>query len=266
MFCVRKTIELEKIDDDVDLRPLGGVHIGNVGFDENAFQRNIDYIANTVNTYTIGMGDFIDNVTAYRGGMVDKRWNPETVDPSLITTEKQIERFVALWTPIAGKTTGLHAGNHEWATINQQRFINDFCKPFGLPYLGRMAYTCLNFKHKNKTIRDYLIFSIHGGFAGGRSGGIINRLEDLTTNFDADVYLMGHTHDTLLKTTERLYYNDQTNDMTIRKCILGNTGTFLSGYKKGVDGYAEINPKASRRVGTITITFNPYKGSLYGHD
>ena len=54
--------------------------------------------------------------------------------------------------------------------------------------------------------------------------------------------------------------------MLFRSVLLGNTGTYLRGYEKGVDSYVEINPKEAKRVGTITITFDPYKGDLFGHD
>lgn len=266
MFCVKRTIELNKKDDIIHLRPLGDVHIGNRGCKLDEFVKSAKQVEQKDNLYTIGMGDYIDNVMAYRGGMVDKRWNPETVSRNTLTTEEQIDKFVEVWDPIKHKTVGLHAGNHEWATINQRRFIKDFCKPLNLPYLGRMAYSRLNFKYKGKTIRDYILFTIHGGFSSAKAGGVINRLEEIANFFDADVYLMGHTHDTLTRSMMRIYYDKSTNSMIERKCILGNTGTFLSGYEQGIDSYPEINPRGAKRVGTITLTFNPEKGALYAHD
>ena len=62
MFCHRVTIELNKLDDEIFLRPLGDVHIGNLGCDVEKFKRNVDYVRKTPNCYTIGMGDYIDNV------------------------------------------------------------------------------------------------------------------------------------------------------------------------------------------------------------
>ena len=128
MFCRRQTIELEKKDDTIHLEPLGDIHLGNLGCDIDKYERRIKHIAKSPNTYTIGMGDYIDNISAYAGGIVDKRWNPETVDRRMLTTEEQTERFLESWRPLVDKTIGgLLAGNHEWKTINQKRFITDFC-------------------------------------------------------------------------------------------------------------------------------------------
>jgi len=266
MFCIKRTINLDKKDDIIFLRPLGDIHVGNRGCKLDKFQESINYIKKHDNTYTLGMGDYIDNVMAYRGGSIDKRWDPENVSRDTLTTEEQIDKVIEMWDPIKEKTIGLHAGNHEWATINQRRFIKDFCKPLNLPYMGRMAYTRLNFKYKGRTLRDYILFTIHGGFTSAKAGGVINRLEDIAGSFDADVYLMGHTHDTLTRSMVRIYYDKSTNGMIERKCIMANTGTFLSGYEKGIDGYVEINPRGAKRVGTITLSFNPVDGGLNAHD
>lgn len=266
MFCIRKTIELPKKDSIIHLRPLGDIHLGNLGCDIDKYVKNIEFLKKNDDYIVIGMGDYIDNVMAYANGSIDKRWNPETVDRKMLTTEEQTETFLESWKPIAHKTLGLHAGNHEWKTINQKRFITDFCKPLDLPYLGRLAYTSLTFEHKGKEIRNYLILSMHGGYSGIQAGGAVNRMKAITGDFDADVVLMGHNHDTWVRPIVRTGYDRKHNVPVEKKVLLGNTGTFLRGYEKGVDSYVEINPKEAKRVGTITITFDPYKGDLFGHD
>ncbi len=119
MFCRQYTINLKKIDEIIQLRPLGDIHIGNLGCDLKKFENNINFVAKRDDHFVIGMGDYIDNVMAYAQGGVDKRWNPETVDRKTLTTEEQVDKFIELWTPIKDKTFGLLAGNHEWKTINQ---------------------------------------------------------------------------------------------------------------------------------------------------
>ena len=196
----------------------------------------------------------------------DKRWNPETIDRRMLTTEEQTEMFLESWKPIAHKTIGLHAGNHEWKTINQKRFITDFCKPLNLPYMGRLAYTYLTFKYKRKKIRSFLILSMHGGYSGMAAGGAVNRMKAITGDFDCDVVLMGHNHDTWVRPIVRTGYNVGKNIPSEKKVLMGNTGTFIRGYEKGVDSYVEINPKEAKRVGTITITFDPAGNDIFGHD
>ena len=72
MFCSRKTIELPKKDSHIDLRPLGDIHLGNLGCDVDKYVRSIKYINDNDDCYTIGMGDYIDNVMAFGNGGIDK--------------------------------------------------------------------------------------------------------------------------------------------------------------------------------------------------
>lgn len=298
MYCHRFVVNLKKRDDRVHLRPIGDVHIGNVGFDKEKFERSIDYIAKTEGCYTIGMGDYIDNIQAWAQGSVDKRFNPLTIERNRMTTEEQIWYFVSQWKKVASKSLGLMSGNHEWKTLTYQRMVDDMCNPTemeetrvtehgveqvsygpklnpatGKPdvlyhnkYLGRMCYVNVACKYNGNLLRNYLIFAHHGGYGGNRKGGAINRLEDLSGAFDFDLALMGHTHDTIIATNTFVTYDLKHNVPLERKQILANTGTFLHGYNKNTDNYAEITPKRVKRVGTVTITLVPETGDLYGHD
>ena len=266
MFTQRYTVQLDKKDQDIHLRPLGDVHLGNLGCDEEKFIKSLDHVAKHDDHYTIGMGDYIDNVMAYAGGTIDKRWNPETMNRQTLTTEEQTDKFVQLWKKVKDKSLGLHAGNHEWKTINQRRFIKDFCEPLNQKYLGRLAYTCLSFKFKDELIRDYLILSMHGGYAGMMAGGAVNRMKMIAGDFDFDLVMMGHNHDTWSRTGVKIGYDKKTNNAIEKKVVYANTGTFLKGYEKNVDSYVEINPREAKRVGTITITFNAYSGEMFSHE
>lgn len=266
MFCKRVTVNLKKKSDIFHLRPLGDVHLGNIGCDVDKFKKNVQFIAQHDNYYTVGMGDFIDNVQAYAGGQVDKRWNPETVDRAHMTSEEQIDYFLELFEPIKDKTWGLLAGNHEWKTINQRAFITQMCRPLNLPYLGRLAYIYLDCKYEGISIHKYLILVLHGGYGGMQAGGGVNRMKAIGGDFDADLILMGHSHDTWTRTGVRIAYDAKHNEAYERKIIYANTGTFLRGYAKGVDSYVEINPREAKRVGTVTITFDPFNRDMFAHD
>ena len=86
----RVEVTLNKPDDTFTLRPVGDVHAGNKGFDKEKFERTLLKIFKRPDNYTIGMGDYIDNVMAWANGSVDKRWNPETRVPAIVL--KQIMR------------------------------------------------------------------------------------------------------------------------------------------------------------------------------
>ena len=294
MYCHRVVIDLEKKDDIFHLRPISDVHVGSPAFNQEKFEKTIDFIASNPNYLTIGMGDYIDNVMAFRNGMIDKRWNAHAQNRNQLTTLEQVVYFTQQWKKVASKSLGMLSGNHEWATIDQQQFMLYFCNPldwevvnkdgglqhlepiirngnakpevlYSQKYLGRLAYVNLGFNYKGKRLRDYLLLVMHGGYAGAKAGGAVNRLKDITGDFDCDVVLMGHNHDCWTRPITRMGYDLKHNLPIKKKIILGNTGTFLESYGKEMDGYVEINPKEVKQVGTITVTFEPEKGDMHSH-
>lgn len=294
MFCHRYIVDLEKKDDTWNLRPLGDIHIGSVGFAEEKFEKEISFIERTPRYLTVAMGDVIDNIQAYAQGGIDKRWNPQHTVRNHLTTEEQVVAFSHYWKRVAHKSVGIFSGNHEWKTITQQRFVRDFCNPVNMKvvwdkqtprlepviekgetvprvlysnkYLGRMAYINIGFDYKGKRLRDFLVLGMHGGYSGMQMGGAVNRLKQISGDFDCDIVLMGHSHDTGIRTATRIGYDKAHNDIVRKKILLANTGTFLVSYMKNADNYEEINPREAKRVGTITITMNPETGNIYGHD
>lgn len=287
---------MEKKDDVFQLRPLGDIHVGSPAFDQEKFERVVNEISKMDNALVIGMGDYIDNVMAYAQGMMDKRWNYHAQRRDQMTTLEQIVYFTTQWEKIADKSVGMHSGNHEWKSVDQQRFVTDFCNPiesqivldektklqhlqpiirpgekkaitrYSNDYLGRLAYVNIGFNYKGKRIRDFLVLSMHGGYSGMQAGGAVNRMKAITADFDCDIVLMGHNHDTWTRPIIRMGYDLKSNSPVEKTIRMANTGTFMKSYSKNHDAYNEINPKEAKRVGTVTLTLNPETGKTYGHD
>src|SRR5574337_822174 len=295
MFCVRKVIEMEKKDDIFQFRPIGDVHVCSPAFDEEKFASVMTQRSKLDSAIVIGMGDYIDNVMAFDQGANDKRWNYHAQNRNQMTTLEQVVYFTKWWSKVADKSVGMHSGNHEWKTIDQQQFLMYFCNPieakitttgggvqlleplireghtkaetmYNNKYLGRLAYVNIGFNYKGKRIRDFLVLSMHGGYSGMKAGGAVNRMKDITADFDCDVVLMGHNHDTWTRPIIRMGYDLPSNSPVEKTIRLANTGTFMKSYSKDHDGYVEINPKEAKRVGTVTITLYPETGKTHGHD
>lgn len=269
------TIELEKESDDILITPIGDIHIGNKGFNRNKFEKIIKRIAKGKNHYTLGIGDYVDNIGGL--GLTDKRWNPETTSREFLTVEDQTDYFTKWWKKVAHKSFGLHSGNHEWKTISQQRFKKYFCTPvdnenpeinlYSNKYLGRIALIMIVVKYKKKVLRQFNILSMHGGYSGMRTGGNINRLEDIVSSFEGiDIALVGHSHKLWTTSLMVMGYDKYHNSFYERKIILANTGSFLESYSKGVDSYIEVSPRRSTKTGTITICLNAKNGDLYAYE
>ena len=84
MFSKKVIINLQKKDDTIHIEPLGDVHVGHVGFIEDAYEQRIKDIAKDDNRYTLFMGDQLDAINIY-----DKRYNPEAVVYHDIDAQRQ---------------------------------------------------------------------------------------------------------------------------------------------------------------------------------
>ena len=122
-----------KIDDVIDIEPLGDLHFGARGFQLELYRKAIDRITNQINRITIFMGDQLDAITPY-----DKRFNPDMAYEHDIDNQRQEwqtetqplidehKRIANLYRKIMAF---LH-GNHEYNIkgITRAYIENQFCK------------------------------------------------------------------------------------------------------------------------------------------
>lgn len=263
--CV--AIHLEKKDDHIFLEPHGDHQIGSKLVDYDKLAERILALQTDPNRYTIIMGDIIDNIMAYAGGMIDKRWSEDVADENLDTTEKQRDRFIELYHPVKDKILGIMSGNHEYKTIDRYQFEQDFCAPLEAPYLGTMCMIHLGIYHNKIPLRSFEIWACHGSYAGMRVGGGLNRLQDLAGRYDADIYLHAHIHDKAFYTDHQITHIPKTNELGARPKVYVLTGTFQKTHLKGIDSYAERRayPRVSK-VGTITLALDALNGKVHVHE
>lgn len=269
MFGKLVTINLKHIDDVIHLEPIGDPHFGHIGFKEDLYVERMKAIMDDPNRYTIFMGDQVDFINP-----LDKRWQAGSV--TILSKDDQRKYWQRVNQPLLDlniklvkegkneKVVGLLAGNHEYKVIDQSYIINQFCDPNGLTYLGSKAMIGLDIKYKGKTLRRWKIFVQHG--AGGGTNPL-TALEQMKVNHIADVYLMGHLHNKLCKSETVVDFNFAEKGVVYRDIVLGNTGTFCETYTDGVDGYMDRKNKVvPAKLGTITISFDAYKGKIHGHE
>ncbi|MEM4300357.1 MAG: metallophosphoesterase [Candidatus Caldarchaeum sp.] len=247
------------------LEPLGDLHIGSPAFDKQKFLERVKAIARDPDRYTIIMGDIIDNVRPYRRGVVDKRFTFHGVDRSVMTPTEQIRLFHDYVNPIKHKILGVLWGNHEFTTMEYDEFRETVCRlPDGtvLPFLGSMCFLRLVVSNGAMT-RSWNVWACHGSYGGMKRGGAINRLEDLSLQYDADVYLHAHTHLKEFSVASAWTITpDGGLDEWRRIYVL--TGTFMRKHVVGFDSYSEKRPSLLQsRVGTITVVFDLETGKTH---
>jgi len=255
-------------DKRIQLIGLGDIHIGNINSDKKKFTEIVDWIYADKRRYWLGMGDYIEAILPSGS---EWRYDTRTIDPyfwdkyrkdpatDLITEELAYFKYVA---KIKDRCLGLHEGNHEYTVWNHHHLpvVPGLCRELNLKYLGPSAFTVLRFPN----CKPITIFSLHGDYAGRREGGAINRLHDIALGYDADLYMMGHTHWIhgsrgivgYIHTNEEVSYKE-------RKKAYVLTGAFLQASRVGSQSYIERKGLQPRKTGIVVISIDPKRHDIH---
>jgi predicted phosphodiesterase len=252
--------------------PLGDMHVGALACDEAMIEQVIKDVVNDENAYIIGMGDYTDSVNRK-----DPRFDPSNLAPWISVRDLtdiarvQRDRFLDIVRPaaLAGKFLCLLEGNHETAikhhserdiyseivtTIKQwQGMAED--EILGLGYEGWLQMIFHRSESREHT--NIVTFNLHHGYGGGRRpGGNVNRLADRMAAYDADIFLMGHTHkDDAHK--EVVTSLDREGNIATRTKHGVYTGSFLRSFVGDSDTYSSRAGYAPLPIGNIEIMLRP---------
>lgn len=248
MYRINKVISCES--DQIEIIPFGDVHFGSPNCNLKKFKDLINYISLTPNCYAIGMGDYWDCITHQ-----DKRFDP---DNSFEVMDKQYEDFKDIIEPIRHKLICLLTGNHEYKlhTAGIGDLTKRLSSELGVPYAGFSSFIKIKITPKTHQ-RSLMIYAHHGWSASRKSGGVINAVENLAQYYEADLYLVGHSHH--LSSSKR----SQVNYYGSRDILFCNTGSFLETSTWGRTSYSERANYPPNRLGVVKIKYYPIKGRLY---
>ena len=159
----------------------------------------------------------------------------------------------------AGRLLGMLEGNHEETIKKHHQFdvMKDITERLKVPNLGYSCFFRLALVKATKkgTTRNVLIYAHHGHGSSRRTGGSVNRFDDVVKNNEADIYLMGHDHKKWGKREIRLYLN-KANQLAYKPIILGRTGSFMKTAVSGLTTYSEKANYPAVDLGVIKITIN----------
>jgi len=186
-------VDLSENLTSVDVVPVADYHWADPNSDHDKIMADIAYIRDNENVYCILNGDLMDCAIASSIG--------DTYGASLSPMD-ELKVCVDLFKPIAHKILCVVPGNHEarhyrtngidiTALMCQQLGIEDRYSPTTALVFLRFGKLNSN-QHNRKAV--YTIYVSHGNGGGRKEGGKIQRLVDLSTIVDADIYLCGHTH------------------------------------------------------------------------
>ena len=173
---------------DINVFPIGDLHIGHVNSDVRYIENYINMIRQTDKecNRVLLMGDLIDC------GIKDSIG--ASVYENRLTPQEQIDMLVDLLKPIADRIDGYVQGNHEYRIYKNTGI--DICKTvsdiLNIPYLRYSGVVTYSTKRENRR-KAYNINMFHGK-AGGGIENALRKCKEMANKVNADIYLMGHCH------------------------------------------------------------------------
>ena len=155
----------------------------------------------------------------------------------------QLEQCVKLFGPIKDKILAVTGGNHERRIWRQDGIdtVQLMCDQLGIGdlYAPESAVVFIQVGrqdgHRNYMPVLYSVYVTHGSGGGRKEGGKINRLVELASIVDADIYVHSHVHTPAI--VRNSYFRVDTRKCTVRKAdkLFVNTSSSLE-----YGGYGEI--------------------------
>ncbi len=256
MEVAAKDIDFE--NKRITLVPIGDLHLGSRACDEKRITRLTEWILARPDTYVIGMGDYAELIPRQDA----RRFDADSIKPALlknldnlipIQRDMIIDTFSGL--AAEGRLLGLLAGNHEMSIKKNYSMdiMEEVCTKLDTPNLGFSCLYRLTLKHPRRS-RNVVVYAHHGWGGGRKPGSSINKLIDLMSSYEADIYLSGHDHEKIGKRQPRLSITSSGKPrLRSTPAILGRTGTFLRTAQQGTTNYAEVAGYPPTDLGVLRI-------------
>lgn len=177
----------------IEIIPVADYHWSDPSSDHKKIMQDIEYIRTHDNVFCVLNGDLMDCAIASSIG--------DTYGAST-TPMDELNACEELFEPIKDKILCVVPGNHEARhyKTNGIDMTLLMCKQLGIEdrYSPTTALLFIRFgkqngdSHFRKVL--YTIYVSHGSGGGRKEGGKIQRLVDLSTIVDADIFVCGHTH------------------------------------------------------------------------
>lgn len=252
MKCIK--IDLPSEFKTIEIDPLYDLHIGAKKCDVLEIQRRIDYIKDHDNVFCILGGDIINNSTINSVASAD-------VYDAPLSPQQQMEVAIRMLEPIKHKILGIVSGNHERRDakdgIDLTQFMAlqlgcvdkyDVASVVLFVRFGRQIHT-EKFGGSAGRKTAYTIFATHGSGGGSTVGGKANKLSKYGTIVDADLVIIGHTHQPLTFRETSYKVNYQNSSVFPFEQVFINTSATLD-----YESYAELfGMKPSSKICPMAI-------------
>lgn len=245
--------------DELHILPLADTHIGDIHSDFKRLREQLDWVMGSENRYVILNGDLVD--MAVRNSIGD-------IYSQNLTPMQGLEQCVKVFGPVKDRILAVQPGNHElriWKTDGID-FTQILCKQLGIGDRYSNASSLIFVRFGKLERRGggnhgrpscYTIFCEHGSGGGRTEGTKINRLVQMASIIDADVYVHSHTHTPIV--TKNAYFRVSAANSSIRKVdrLFVNTSSLLE-----YGGYGELQGFKPNSLDTPIIHLSGSKRAM----
>ncbi len=207
-------------------------------FADGMFKRYIEE-ARARDAYYVGLGDYVDMASPSNRSKLKSAQVYDTLEDYLKekiagTVDELYHEYLAGTT---GKWLGLVHGHHWYPVTDGEITDQRLARHLKTQYLGTCAIVRLDFVSDDSSERkgSVTLWLHHGRGYGGVSGPI-NILQKVSSNWDADMYLMGHQTKLASAAINRVYPVDSPDgalNLAHRKQLLVGCGGWSKGYMEG---------------------------------
>jgi hypothetical protein len=147
---------------------------------------------------------------------------------------QEIEELAAVLEPIRHRILGTVLGNHYHEFSDGLNSEQHLARLLNIPYLGPTGIIRLELVDESNRIRDRVVVYAHhtgGKKSAGSQGADANGLMACENNFDADVFILGHTHRKFgFKVPKLGLTDDRVPEVVEVTKVFLRSGAFLKGY------------------------------------
>lgn len=255
LFTTHKhEVFIPKFGIDYKIFPFSDVHYNAPNCDRDKFHRWCDYAKRMIDEMDgrvlfIGVGDYDDMASTSEREYFQK-FHSTTKDSLDTFMECKTQEFIDRIKFMKGRLIGMIEGNHYFKFQSGITSTQKMCEALNCKYLGGSSIIRLVFKYmKGSRASSIDIYAHHTagskGGGGRRVGSSINKLEDMSHVWFADIYLAGHDHK-LNSAHPIMMYLDHHGYVKAKEQLLVRTGSFQKAWEDGREDYvATFNGKAN---------------------
>jgi predicted phosphodiesterase len=232
-------------DGIIEIHPMADLHMGDPNSDFKLIMERIEYIKNTPNAYCILNGDLMDTATS---GSIGDTYG------AVLQPMEQLKQCVKIFEPIKDKILAVLPGNHEHRVYKTDGIdlTEVMCAQLKIPekYSPTTALLFIRFGKQSGRFHNrphlFTIYATHGAGGGRKEGGKVNRLADLASIVDADIYVHGHTHLPLVFKNSYFRVSGSNSSVALVDKLFVNTAAALDyggyGDKQGFKPASKCSP------------------------